>query len=317
MSRIFTDAELQEMIVPIGERIRSAYKSGDKEKCKELWKYQVGQYRYAYDLRVAWDKAFTDCIYERLGGDALYDVWKFRGFREKDIAPMAITDEVCEEGLKLIEDGNDYEAFDAFLKREFFKFNHSHDFRIEWETYIMGYVYTELGPDALWETMATVTPQYWQAMIDAAVNGTYKEAILQQVAGLETHGQPLRIEEFDDKVTVWMNPCGSGQMLLEKGIYEAPQHCVRCKACPQTWNIDNFPVYCVHAPQQELLSIKQIGWPIMVNNPLPEERNAPGYQFAHQSCGFSVYKEPDLIPEFVYETFGMKKPAHIEKPAKW
>ena len=87
-----------------------------------------------------------------------------------------------------------------------------------------------------------------------------------------------------------------GQFPVEQGVYEAPQIRQGCKACPETWNIDNFPVYCVHAPQQEILSIKQIGWPVMVNNPLPEERNVPGYEFARQSCGFAVYKDPNDIP---------------------
>lgn len=35
---------------------------------------------YAFDLRVDWDKAFTDYIYNNLGGDALYEVRKYRGW---------------------------------------------------------------------------------------------------------------------------------------------------------------------------------------------------------------------------------------------
>ena len=155
---------------------------------------------------------------------------------------MKITEERRQQGLKMIEDGGDYEAFDKFLNKEYFMFNHSHDKRIEWETIIMGYVYEHAGPEALWITMASVTPQYWQPMIDAAVNGTYKDAVLQQIAGLETHGQPLEIMEDDEKVVVWMRPCGSGTFLMEtRHVYDAPQNCARCKACPQTWNIDNFP----------------------------------------------------------------------------
>ena len=76
---------------------------------------------YAFDLRVDWDKAFTDYIYNHLGGDALYEVWRYRGWTEEEIQPMKITE--------------------------------------------------------------------------------------------------------------------------EKGVYEAPQKCTRCKACPETWNIDDFPVY--------------------------------------------------------------------------
>ena len=104
----------------------------------------------------------------------------------------------------------------------------------------MGYVYDHAGPQALWKTMASVTPHYWQHMIDVTVNGTFKEAVLEQ-----------------------------------------------------------------------------IGWPVMVNNPLPEERNVPGYEFARQSCGFAVYKDPNDIPAFVYETLGYKKPDYVEKPKNW
>lgn len=318
MSRMFTDEELQEMIVPTTTRIRNAYKTGDKELCRQLWNKLVDDYKYAYELRVNWDKAFTDYVYNNLGGDALYEVWRFRGWTEEQIAPMKITEERRRQGLDMIEAGDDYDAFDKFLEHEYIMFRHSHDKRIEWETIIMGYVYEHAGPEALWTTMASVTPHYWQHMIDVTVNGTFKDAVMEQIGGLETHGEPLEIMEDDEKVVVWMRPCGSGQFLQEtRHVYEAPQKCVRCKACPQTWNIDNFPVYCVHAPQQEILSIKQIGWPVMVNCPLPEERNQPGYKFARQSCGFAVYKDPNDIPEFVYKTLGFEKPAHVDKPAKW
>ena len=37
MSRMFTDEELQEMIVPTSTKVRNAYKAGDKETCKALW----------------------------------------------------------------------------------------------------------------------------------------------------------------------------------------------------------------------------------------------------------------------------------------
>ena len=134
MSRLFTDAELQEMIVPTTTRIRDAYKAGDKETATKLWNKLVDDYMYAFDLRVDWDKAFTDYIYNNLGGDALYEVWKYRGWTEDEIRPMKITEEVRAEGKKMIEAGDDYDVFDKFLNREYFKFRHSHDKRIEWET---------------------------------------------------------------------------------------------------------------------------------------------------------------------------------------
>ena len=103
MSRIFTDEELQEMIIPTTTRIRTAYQSGDKEKAKTLWNKLVDDYMWAFDLRVNWDKAFTDYIYHELGGDALYEVWRFRGWTEDQIKPMKITEATRKKGLEMIE----------------------------------------------------------------------------------------------------------------------------------------------------------------------------------------------------------------------
>ena len=105
---MFTDAELQEMIVPTATRIRNAYKAGDRENCKIMWNKLVDDYIWAYDLRVNWDKAFTDYIYNNLGGDALYEVWRFRGWTEDQIRPMKINEEVRQQGLALIDAGDDY-----------------------------------------------------------------------------------------------------------------------------------------------------------------------------------------------------------------
>lgn len=316
MSRMFTDEELQEMIIPSTERLKQAVADGRKEDAQKLLHKLTEDYQFAFDLRVVWDKKFTDYIYENLGGDALVDVWRMRGFREEDILPMKITAEREKECEKYIE-ALDLKQVEKWISREYFQFRHSHDLRIEWEAILMSYVYRHAGPEALWETMGKVTPFYWQHMIDVTINGTFKDAVLEQIGGLETHGEPLEIMEDDEKVVVWMRPCGSGQYLVDKGVYEAPQNCVRCKACHNTWEIDEFPVYCVHAPLQEMYSIHQIGWPVMVNCPLPEERNEPGYEFAKQSCGFAVYKDPNKIPEYVYENLGFQKPEHIEIPKLW
>ena len=138
-----------------------------------------------------------------------------------------------QQGLQMIGAGDDYDAFDKFLDHEYLMFCHSHDKRIGWETTIMGCVYDHAGPEALWSTMASVTPHYWQHMIDVTLNGTFKEAVLEQIGGLETHGEPLEIMEDERRWVVWMRPCGSGQFLQEtRHVCEAPQKCVLCKACP-------------------------------------------------------------------------------------
>lgn len=67
-------------------------------------------------------------------------------------------DKCRQEGLQMIGAGDDYDAFDKFLDHEYLMFRHRHDKRIEWETTIMGCVYDHAGPEALWSTMASVTP---------------------------------------------------------------------------------------------------------------------------------------------------------------
>lgn len=67
-------------------------------------------------------------------------------------------DKCRQEGLQMIGAGDDYDAFDKFLDHEYLMFRHRHDKRIGWETTIMGCVYNHAGPEALWSTMASVTP---------------------------------------------------------------------------------------------------------------------------------------------------------------
>lgn len=152
-------------------------------------------------------------------------------------------------------------------------------------------------------------------MIDVTLNGTFKEAVLEQIGGLETHGEPLEIMEDDEKVVVWMRPCGSGQFLQEtRHVCEAPQKCVLCKACPQTWNIDNFPVYCVHAPRQEILSIKQIGWLVMVNCPLPEERDVPATCLQSRAAASRSTRTPTTFRSSCIRPWASRSPPMWRNP---
>ena len=47
-------------------------------------------------------------------------------------------------------------------------------------------------------------------------------AVIQFMAkGMRGHLQPLKIEEDEEKITITMKPCGSGERIIEKGGYEA------------------------------------------------------------------------------------------------
>ncbi|MEM7468330.1 MAG: hypothetical protein AAF387_15780 [Pseudomonadota bacterium] len=49
------------------------------------------------------------------------------------------------------------------------------------------------------------------------------------IGGLHGHLQPLEIVQDEEKVTIFMKPCGSGGRLVQHGGYEAPLNFHRVK----------------------------------------------------------------------------------------
>jgi glutamate racemase len=120
-------------------------------------------------------------------------------------------------------------------------------------------------------------------------------------AMLRGHLAALEVEEDDEKVCMKMNPCGSGQRLLEAGAYDQPRNLAMLeKPHLMTWGLTHFPVYCTHAPVMEVLMIEKLGWPVFVIQ--------PGAEVARQSCAYCLYKNPEDIPDKVFARVGKRKP---------
>jgi hypothetical protein len=111
----------------------------------------------------------------------------------------------------------------------------------------------------------------------------------------------VEITEDDEKVCMTMHPCGSGQMLCQKGAYEPPINLSMIeKPHAMTWGKTDFPIYCTSMPVREILSIEQLGYPTNVT--FHEGKN-----FAKEPCTVCIYKKVEDTPEEIYTRVGKTK----------
>ncbi len=308
-NRLFTPEELEKMCTRPVDAAVQAVKDGNREELVLWTDKMLKAAQRSFKLRKNWDRGLTDKIYEKLGVEGIADVMKNCTFTEAQLKLMLVDEAFVESIIEAYDEGEKELAIDK-IEQMYRMSMEFHDIRIKWENYLMGYIYDEISGDDLYEAMRKVVSSYNSAPIETAREGDFRKRVEQTIWGLHSHGQPLYAIEDDEKVSVYMNPCGSGQMLVESDCFSSPDKGRLVGPHKITWQLKNFPAYCVHAPIQEILSIEALGFPYFVNCPCTE-RNDPDWKFAHQSCAFSVYKDNNAIPEDVYKYLGMEK-KHVD-----
>ncbi len=117
----------------------------------------------------------------------------------------------------------------------------------------------------------------------------------------------LEIIEEEDRISIKMDPCGSGgRMRRGDPVDGSPSRIGKPynfgatrQAYPWSWNKTGVPYYCLHCAVNEILPIEWGGHPLWVT----------GYSDDHQApCYWHFYKQPDLIPEIYYTRLGFQKP---------
>ncbi len=170
---------------------------------------------------------------------------------------------------------------------------------MNWVADFMDFIYVNFGEEELEKAMRQHQGISEGRRIDKYKGMDFRSMIQAQAASLRGLLQKLEVKEDAEKVCIKMNPCGTGQRLLQSGVYDAPRNLSRMKPHRTTFNTDSFPVYCAHAAIQEMISIEKIGYPLYVHW-FPAG-------MANESCSFCFYKDPKSIPDEVFERFGMKK----------
>jgi hypothetical protein len=184
-------------------------------------------------------------------------------------------------------------------RRMYKEFNYLHDGYFTWVTGLLTYIYEKLGVDAVEEAERFAHTIESKIAFIPTGHTEFKDRVLDLLSGLRGHLQPIEIYEDDEKVTLTMKPCGSGQRLINMGGYEAGLARIK-EAVPFTWGMKDFPLYCVHCPLMEILTVEntgELGVCRFATDPIGKE-----------DCQFVIYKDKKYVPEDFYTRIGKKKP---------
>lgn len=220
-----------------------------------------------------------------------------RIFTDKELQEMGTR--TLDLVLKAIDEG-DKEKAKQLAGRMYQEFNFLHDGYGFWVSGLQTYIYKNYGIDALEQAEREAHTTEAKVVFKPIKETDIRSRVEHLAKGLRGHLQPILIEEDDEKVSLTMQPCGSGERIIQKGGYEAGL--ARVEGPHRiTWGMINYPIYCVHCPVMEMLEIENtgnFGAVHIVSEPIN-----------HGSCKFSFYKNPADIPEEFYARIGKKKPA--------
>lgn len=220
-------------------------------------------------------------------------------------------EELAEMGCRTLDlilqaiDCGDKERAKKLSNRMYREFQSMHDLLRDWSTALMSHIYENHGEEDLCRAMRRAVEAYLRPVANEYAKADFRRRVQRLAAGLRGHLQPMEVEEDDEKVRIKMCPCGSGERLFKDGSYGPPRSFTMIqKPHLLTYGMTDFPIYCSHAPFQELLPIEWFGQPIFVT--------CPAEKMARESCQYYVYKDPNDIPEEVYKRVGKEKPREKE-----
>ncbi len=185
-------------------------------------------------------------------------------------------------------------------QRMYEEFNYLHDGYGIWVTGLQSYIYRNYGIDEVEKAEREAHSIEAKIVFKPLENADFRTKVASMAKAMRGHLQPLSIVEDDEKVLITMKPCGSGERIILSGGYEAGLARVK-EPHRITYGMKDFPIYCVHCPVMEMLSMEYAGKLDTVR--LISDPMEIGF------CHFALYKDADKVPEKFYERIGKKKPA--------
>lgn len=197
-------------------------------------------------------------------------------------------------------DSGDKEKAKELAERMYEECIYLHDGYMVWISGLLTYIYNNHGIEAVERAEREAHTIEGKIAFKPLEKNDFRSRVQHAAKAMRGHLQPLVIEEDDEKVTITMKPCGSGERIIEMGGYE--QGLARVKEPGHiTWGMRDFPIYCVHCPVVEMLTVESAGH--------LERVHLVSEPMRHGFCHFAFYKDPADIPEQFYERIGKQKPA--------
>jgi hypothetical protein len=223
-----------------------------------------------------------------------------RLFTDSEIKEMeALTRDLIIEAI----DAGDLEKAKKLTHRMYNECFRMHGVFRDWIAGLLSFIGRHLGDEGLCQALQ----ESMEASMDhVELQRTYEKEdvrgqVLLRAGGLRGHLEPLIIKEDDEKISIAMNPCGSGGRAVMSGSYGPPKNFLIVKGAQKmTFGKSEMPVYCCHCAFTNTLPMESTGYPIWVKE-TPED---PGVKL----CWNYIYKDKRKIPSKYWERFGMKKP---------
>jgi hypothetical protein len=185
-----------------------------------------------------------------------------------------------------------------------------HDLMVEGVLGLVTFIQDRLGDEGVRDAWRASNERGWKRH-NAAIQRLDRKQLVHLLAatwrahsgsGVGEHPGRFTVSEDDEKVTFTMNPCGSGQRLVRKGLYEREGYGTTNAAHPWSYDRENLPLYCTHCSfMNEIQPIEWSGIPLYPSDP-PDD-------FHRDPCTWYWYKSPEDIPERHWRRYGLEKPA--------
>ena len=174
---------------------------------------------------------------------------------------------------------------------------------------LVSFIQQRIGEDGVAEAWEQSMGRGWRRHHDA-INALDRRALIELLAatwrahscsGVGPNPGSFTITEDDEKITFVMNPCGSGQRLVRRGLYETNGYGRTREAHDWSYGRKDFPLYCTHCSfMNEIQPIKWTGFPVYPSDP-PED-------YFKDPCTWYWYKRAEDIPARHWERYGLAKP---------
>lgn len=308
MPRLFTQAELDVLCRPPSEQLAAVLGSGNKDAAKKKYAELEDAFFAFHDIYYHWIATIQEFLHERYGHDGLAKAAPLSAVLIEALQLGMSVDEIlhCSQSAKetmaaLIEAGDVEEVKQVYLSLEK-GFRDLHDLYRDWTSLLLSHVYREYGVEVLEQCLRFSSEKRWMPWMMEDITHDPKERIQDWITLLLSNFATIRVEEDEEKFTIFQDPCGSCGRQIRAGCYHPPLNLAIVKEQhPITFNQGSVTVYQTHlAVMQTIMPIERIGapWPAIV---------CPGGATGGP-CQIFMYKNPRTAAPEHYAMVGMQKP---------
>ncbi len=306
--RLLSQEELDALCRSPKEQMVAMLATEDKEAAKQKYADLEDAFFAFHDIYHHWVALGQEFIYQEYGHDGLAKAVPISAILIEALKLDMSVGEVlnCSKSVKermntLIDTGDTAEVLKYYDYMEK-GFRDIHDLYREWTSLLLSHVYREYGIDALEKCLRYSSDQRWMPWMMDDITHSAQQRLRDWVILLLGNFATVRVEEDDEKFTLFQDPCGSCGRQILQGCHKPPLDLAVVKEKHAiSFLAGEVTVYQAHiAVMHTIMPIERIGapWPV-INCP----KGATG-----GPCQIFMYKDPRTAAPEHYAMVGMQQP---------